>query len=320
MLDVTLDRQVFAHLRALSPKTHQSALSPLTGPPTPDRKVSARLRAAGLTDKRGTPTAEGQDAASVLTRATSVAEVEITGRRVFAYAVYRPGRGQPVSVMTDANGLRVQQPARPAPVIEMVGEVLGWSRLAAAPFEAELPVVEAWALAALVDADRAVRLTRLGGGSADDAASTLRQLAQVLSSPTIVHATVRTLHRVLPPLNPSETELARALDHLARSGLVQEQPLGWRVAGEAADVAESLLVVEKFVTLRAASLDHGGELTRTVVSGAFAGAHGVLTAETDGEFVQLRSLAPYDVVSLTGGLLTDGIRLRPAQGREPVAG
>ncbi|MDO9494884.1 MAG: hypothetical protein Q7J48_04205 [Nocardioides sp.] len=316
MLDVTVDRQVFTHLRALTPKTHQSVLSPLTAPPTPDRKVAAKLRAAGLIGKNGAPTPDSQDAAAVLTRASSVAEVEIAGQRVFDYAVYRPGRGQPVSVMTVVDGLRIQQPAAPGAVVEMIGETLGRSRIAALPFEVGLPVTDALVLAALMDAERAARLTWLGGGAALEPLATLAELAQALTSPTVVHALVTAVQRVVPAIQLSTGELTSSLGRLATSGLAEQCSDRWTAAGDAAELGGSLLVVEKYVTLRAASLAHDGSLTMTGVTAAFSGAHGVLTVETDGELVQLRSVAPYDVVSLAAGLLVDGLESSTTRPRE----
>ena len=314
MLDVVVDRAMFDHLRVVAPKAKRGLLSPLTGPADASRPVQARLGAAGLLDADGNATPAGSAAVGVLLRAASVVEIEVVGDRVFDHAVYFPGRGDPVSLTAMPDGLRLVQPAEVDAAVEVLREGVGNSAVAAVPFEAEVSAAESFALAALVDEERMHRLRFLGSGQAHDREGahglTAGEVFAAATSPSFGNVVVLTLIRSLrvPSLTPAQVETALA--GLAGRGLAAAGSGRWRADGDAVALAGAFLVVEKIVTLRAATVLAEQETVGLLVAFACAGAHGVLAVEASADMVHLQSLSPRHMVTLADGLLHDVAVLR----------
>lgn len=202
-----------------------------------------------------------------------------------AVTIDSAGQGLVISTKTDVDSM-----------IGILNEITGISRLVNSEVNIKMDIKSALAFAALIDVTRKHALSQYAGlrdmpvgCSADeilnmvDQAEGNRWLTAYLKNLRLPHAAL------------NESELDMAMAGLLEANLLEKGDYGYRLLGEAYDLAANFLIIENVLHVRC-----GQETNSQIVTGEAmflqAGLHDVLMLDVDAETVELNTLSTYTMV------------------------
>jgi hypothetical protein len=185
----------------------------------------------------------------------------------------------------------------------IINEITGISRLVNAKLNIKLGVKAALAFAALVDITRKRALGQYAGYDSMPIGYTSDQILdfiQQADSGRWLTSYIKSLP--LPEVSLGASEFEVAMNGLIEGGFVEKGEYGYRLLGEAYDLAVNFLVIENSVHIRC-----GQELDGKLVTGEAmflqAGLHDVLMLDIDSETIEFNTVSTYTMVEYLQSLM-----------------
>lgn len=275
---------------------------------TPEQQQDLRTR--GVLDAAGRPTG---DAAAVLWTLASARNFirfrASIGRAVIEHIVYAsPDDHRTASVTPTPDGLLLRSPAPSDEIAADANECCGGSTLRSSEFEFQGKVEAGLTLAACLDVHRSLRLRRLAeGGVAAPLSFEAKDVEGFASRERDTAQSVLTVAKA--GLDGSGTLSAeviqRELQGLSAAGLLARSGAQFSLSGDAAELCESLLVVDGFFSLAAGRETAAGEVLIAEWRALQSGPRCLLTVDPGENGLHFQCVAPGAFIERLRLLLTD---------------
>lgn len=212
--------------------------------------------------------------------------------------------GQQVTVDSAGQGLVISGPADVDTMAGVINEITGISRLVNAQMNIKMGPKSALAFTALLDLTRQYALGQYAGLTEMPIGFTTEQIITMARKATDQHwltAYLKTLR--LPGLDLLEEELEAAMAGILQADLAEKGDDGYRLIGEAHDLAVNFLVIEHVLHVRCGQEKDDGIVTG---EGLFlqAGLHDVLMMDVDSETVEFNTVSTYTMLDYMQNMIT----------------
>lgn len=251
-VDLRLDAKAFVGLGAFS-ETAQSLISPWNGA---DVRVSeetrARLTAAGAIDAQGVRQ-ELRSSLHALASATASTSLTFLGSDVLIeLLLWTSGDRRTVGVSAASDDtLRLQDPPPTEAVLSAIGDLVGHSGLRALDLTLQLPIDDAFVVAAIVDTQRRGLLRRFAsnGETSEPTVGVTEISAAVDEASKGEPGLLDAVARLCPTGAPDAGRVAHAVARLSRGGIVEGNPSAVRLVGPLAELPSHFPLIRAEVEL-----------------------------------------------------------------------
>ena len=212
--------------------------------------------------------------------------------------------GQQVTVDNAGAGLVISGPADVDTMAGVINEVTGISRLVNAQVSVKMGAKSALAFTALLDLTRQSALGHYAGLAQLPTGFTAEQIATMARESSDQHwltAYLKTLR--LPELSLQTDEMAAAMAGILEANLAEQGEYGYRLIGEAYDLAVNFLVIEHVLHVRCGQEKDDGVVTG---EGLFlqAGLHDLLMMDVDKETVEFNTVSTYTMMDYLQNMIS----------------
>lgn len=181
-------------------------------------------------------------------------------------------------------------------MIGILNEITGISRLVNAQVNVKMGVKSALAFATLLDVTRKYALSQYAGLGELPVGYTADQLLAMFNQAEgsrWLTTYIKTLR--LPQVVLQADELAEAMAGLLEAGLAEKGVYGYRLLGEAYDLATNFLIIEHVLQVRCGQ-ETNGKLVTGEAMFLQAGLHDVLMLDVDAETVEFNTVSTYTMM------------------------
>lgn len=185
----------------------------------------------------------------------------------------------------------------------LLNEVSGTSRLVNAKLELRFDAKTALAFVALVDVTRRKAMAYYAGLEEMPLgyqAEEILAMAESGAGTRWLSAYLKTLP--LPGLSLNGEELAAAMQVLDEGALVEQGEYGYRLLGEAHDLAANFLIIENLLNVRCGQIQAGQIITSEALF-LQAGLHDLLMIDYDGQGIDISTVSSYTMQEYVQNIL-----------------
>ncbi len=324
-VDFTLAPEYFPSLGDIIPDG-KSAISPFKGLATGDATPVTRelMLGAGIMDSDGNIRPDVQKALGVLASSESYTRIYLSeGAALFEQAIYHdPQGGEPVSITTVEQGLRVQYPFAVDELLEALRQNLGESVIADIDFAAEFKKEEAVVIAGVVDLYRKRVLAALVSDAEADTSpltpeSILQSVRNEKGGPQWLSVIVRGMFK--DTVNLELDSIRNSLEALAASGHMVREQGGFSAGEKLQFLSGRMLILDRILHVEAGRATSSGGVFYVGFSCLQTGVHDLLYLEKNGDFLALEGMSSAGVIDLAGQFLNNPEALEEVAERETEA-
>jgi hypothetical protein len=272
--------------------------------------MTARVRAAGITDPSGKIKKEYQHAVNTLAQTRSFARLKFSaGENVLEFIVYFPTDASgPVSVLHTGNKLVVEDPPAIDQAFALLDQYIGRSILSSTTFNGELTRAEALALFALMDLERSTLLHGLADGA--DPRNTAFDLPAIMNRVNNPKNNFQSLEfviqsRIILEDSHSPEQIERGLTGLAGKGIVLRQGTSYSLSEALYAITSRFLIIDSFVVAETGRLDQANTMWGGTFLSLQAGVNDVLYLEGHDQEVIVKCIAAAELLDLVRKVLSD---------------
>lgn len=308
-VDFTLAPEYFSALGDLL-HAGMSSVSPYAGLAVSEAKQVTRevMIAAGIMDASGNIFPAVQKVLDLLARTEAFTRVYLSDNAdLFEQTIYRdPDGGDPVSLTTVQDGLRVRYPAAVDELLEALRQNIGETVIRNIDFQAEIAVDEAVVLGAIVDIYRKRVLAAYASDAELDMSpitpdAILRMIKDTPPSPQWLSAIVGGIFKDVPAVDGAGVQAA--LDKLSASGHAAKEAGGFVGSEEVQWMAGRLLILDRALHMESGAATPGG-VVYIGFSCLQAGVHDLLYLERNRHYLALEGMSSAGVIDLAGQFLS----------------
>jgi len=278
--------------------TEKTKISPLATIQEPGFTAAekAALADQGVIDGGGAFTSESFAVFETLAGVTSYAGFRLTGAfgRIVKTVYFKDGKS--VAIDSTGHGLVVSVGVDVDTLAGLINEITGISRLVNAQVNVKMGVKSALAFAALLDVTRKHALIQYAGLGEMPTGYSAEQIIEMHSKAEgsrWLTSYLRTLR--LPQMSLNGDELEKALHASIEVNLLEKSEQGYRLIGEAYDLATNFLIIENVLHARLGE-ERDGEIVSGEALFLQAGLHDVLMIDVDAETVEFNTVSTQTLV------------------------
>lgn len=278
--------------------SEKTKISPFTTIQAPGFKETDKpgLVEQGVIDQAGAFAPESYAVFEVLAGAEAYAGFRLTGafgnvdktsyfKGDKAVTIDSAGQGLVISTKTDVDSM-----------VGILNEITGISRLVNSEVNVKMDATSALVFAALIDITRKNALGQyagLGDMPVGYAADKIMDMLNKAEGSRWLSTYIRNLR--LPKAVLNENELDVAMAALLEANLVEKGDYGYRLLGEAYDMASNFLIIENVLHVRCGQETNGHIVTGEAIF-LQAGLHDVLMLDLDTETVEFNTVSTYTMM------------------------
>lgn len=308
-VDFTLAPEYFS---ALGDLLHAgiSSVSPYAGLDVSEARQVTRevMIAAGIMDASGNIFPAVRKVLDLLARTEAFTRVYLSDNAdLFEQTIYRdPDGGDPVSLTTVQDGLRVRYPAAVDELLEALRQNIGETVIRNIDFQAEIARDEAVVLGAIVDIYRKRVLASYASDAELDMSpitpdAILRMIKDTPPSPQWLSAIVGGIFRDAPAVDGAGVQ--GALDKLSASGYAAKKAGGFVGSEDVQWMAGRLLILDRALHMESGAATPGG-VVYIGFSCLQAGVHDLLYLERNRDYLALEGMSSAGVIDLAEQFLS----------------